>query len=426
MNISSSGINISTIPTQVKKSVETIRERTKNWFSSEIISVKNTPISLNEKFKIGKDSPIEFALPQKIKEFFHPKDKNTLNKTLITVKNITDTNNTCKKNISEEVASKMTTAFMRKHIANQSYDYNYRVTSADLLSGGVSISANNRLTVSEGKRELTSPDANTLSSIQSAVSHSTEGAQVAVGNRTYSVVELNNHFHVSQESGDNCLMNFLYRPGWPKGEVTRKIELVMNTPRHEINPVKNKTILDKTPIQDEMPPIPQVDYNATLHKGEIVGKGGDAIVYADKDDETKVLKMFTIPQLHEEVVHEVECFNTYYGKGSAEIIYNNNDISGIKMTRIQGEPVIYAENLPPHAEQAIYDMFDRLERNNILFVDTTETNVLYDRDTNRFNPIDISSYNLKHTDSKDRQDSIIESYICGKSYLINTVLNKIE
>ncbi|ECC1668059.1 hypothetical protein FNN95_05205 [Salmonella enterica subsp. salamae] len=231
---------------------------------------------------------------------------------------------------------------MRKHIAHQSYDYNYSVTGADLLPGGVSISANNRPTVSEGKRDLTSPHAN------------------------------------------------------------------------------------KTNSHDEMPPIPPVDYNATLHKGEIVGKGGNAIVYADKDDDTKVLKMFTIPQLHEEVEHEVECFNTYYGKGSADIIYNNNDISGIKMTRIQGEAVIYAKNLPPHAEQAIYDMFDRLERNNILFVDTTETNVLYDRDTNRFNPIDISSYNLKHTDSKDRQDSIIKSYIGGKNHLINIILNKIE
>lgn len=276
------------------------------------------------------------------------------------------------------------------------------------------------------RRDLTSPDANTLSSIRSAVSNSTEGAQVAVGNRIYRVVELNNHFHVSRESSDNCLMNFLYRLGWPKGEVTRKIELIMNAPRLEIPPVKNKTILDKTNSHDEMPPIPPVDYNATLHKGEIVGKGGNAIVYADKDDDTKVLKMFTIPQLHEEVEHEVECFNTYYGKGSAEIIYNNNDISGIKMTRIQGEPVIYAKNLPPHAEQAIYDMFDRLERNNILFVDTTETNVLYDRDTNRFNPIDISSYNQKHTDSKDRQDSIIKSYIGGKNHLINIILNKIE
>ncbi|ECG8609781.1 hypothetical protein FNH48_20370 [Salmonella enterica subsp. salamae] len=73
---------------------------------------------------------------------------------MVTIKNITDTNNTCKKNISEEDASKITTAFMRKHIANQSYNYNYRVTGADLLPGGVSISANNRPTVSEGKIAL--------------------------------------------------------------------------------------------------------------------------------------------------------------------------------------------------------------------------------------------------------------------------------
>ncbi|ECE0473762.1 E3 ubiquitin--protein ligase, partial [Salmonella enterica subsp. enterica] len=157
MNISSSRINFSTIPTQVKNLVKTIRERTKNWFSSEITSVKNTHISLNEKLKIGRTSPIEIALPHKIKEFFQPKDKSTLDKTLVTVKNITDTNNTCKKNISEENTSKITTAFMRKHIANQSYDYNYRVTDAGLLPGGVSVSANNSPTVSEARTPPVSP-----------------------------------------------------------------------------------------------------------------------------------------------------------------------------------------------------------------------------------------------------------------------------
>ncbi|EAO2632229.1 E3 ubiquitin--protein ligase, partial [Salmonella enterica] len=108
MKISSGTINFSTIPNQVKKLITSIREHTKNGLASKITSVKNTHTSLNEKFKTGKDSPIEFTLPQKIKGFFQPKDKNTLNKTLITVKNIKDTNNTGKKNISEEDASKMT------------------------------------------------------------------------------------------------------------------------------------------------------------------------------------------------------------------------------------------------------------------------------------------------------------------------------
>lgn len=276
------------------------------------------------------------------------------------------------------------------------------------------------------RRDLASPDTHTISTIRNAVSNSPEGVKVVVGNRTYRVVELNNQVHVSRESVDNYLMSFLYRLGWPKGEITRKIELIMNAPQPESHVVKNKNIVDKTIVYDEAPPLPQVDYNITLHKGEIIGEGGNAIVYADNDDATKVLKIFTIPQSYEEVAHEVECFNIFYGKGSAEIIYNDNDISGIRMTRIQGESVLYAENLPPHAEPAIYEMFDRLERYGILFSDTTETNVLYNRDTNIFNPIDISSYNLKHTDSKDRHDRIMESYHGGKIYLINTVLNKID
>lgn len=157
MKISSGTINFSTIPNQVKKLITSIREHTKNGLASKITSVKNTHTSLNEKFKTGKDSPIEFTLPQKIKDFFQRKDKNTLNKTLITVKNIKDTNNTGRKNISEEDASKMTAAFMRKHIANQSRDYNYRVTGAAPLPGGVSVSANNRPTVSEGRTPPVSP-----------------------------------------------------------------------------------------------------------------------------------------------------------------------------------------------------------------------------------------------------------------------------
>lgn len=157
MKISSGAINFSTIPNQVKKLITSIREHTKNGFASKITSVKNTHASLNEKLKTGKSSSIEFALPQKIKDFFQPKDKNTLNKTLITVKNIKDTNNAGKKNISAEDVSKMNAAFMRKHIANQTCDYNYRVTGAAPLPGGVSVSANNRPTVSEGRTPPVSP-----------------------------------------------------------------------------------------------------------------------------------------------------------------------------------------------------------------------------------------------------------------------------
>ncbi|ELB6412795.1 E3 ubiquitin--protein ligase, partial [Salmonella enterica] len=169
MKISSGTINFSTIPNQVKKLITSIREHTKNGLASKITSVKNTHASLNEKLKTGKSSSIEFALPQKIKDFFQPKDKNTLNKTLITVKNIKDTNNAGKKNISVEDVSKMNAAFMRKHIANQTCDYNYRVTGAAPLPSGVSVSANNRPTVSEGR---TTPPVSPSLSLQATSSPS--------------------------------------------------------------------------------------------------------------------------------------------------------------------------------------------------------------------------------------------------------------
>ncbi|EMC2010137.1 type III secretion system effector kinase NleH1-2, partial [Escherichia coli] len=80
-------------------------------------------------------------------------------------------------------------------------------------------------------------------------------------------------------------------------------------------------------------------------------------------------------------------------------------------------------SLPAQAEQAIYDMFDRLEKKGILFVDTTETNVLYDRMRNEFNPIDISSYNVSDISWSEHQ--VMQSYHGGKLDLISVVLSRI-
>ncbi len=51
MKISSGAINFSTIPNQVKKLINTIREHTKNGLASKITSVKNTHASLNKNLK---------------------------------------------------------------------------------------------------------------------------------------------------------------------------------------------------------------------------------------------------------------------------------------------------------------------------------------------------------------------------------------
>ncbi|EYZ18045.1 non-LEE-encoded effector NleH [Escherichia coli O145:NM str. 2010C-4557C2] len=121
------------------------------------------------------------------------------------------------------------------------------------------------------------------------------------------------------------------------------------------------------------PELPPADYtqsallrlsnNKSPVLGNVIGKGGNAVVYEDMENTTKVLKMFTISQSHEEVTNEVRCFNQYYGAGSAEKIYGDNgDIIGIRMDKINGESLLNISSLPAQAEHAIYDMFERLEK----------------------------------------------------------------
>ncbi|AUS65941.1 type III effector [Escherichia albertii] len=181
---------------------------------------------------------------------------------------------------------------------------------------------------------------------------------------------------------------------------------------------------DLPPVDYAPPELPSVDYNRLSVPGNVIGKGGNAVVYEDAEDATKVLKMFTTSQSNEEVTSEVRCFNQYYGAGSAEKIYGNNgDVIGIRMDKINGESLLNISSLPAQAEHAIYDMFDRLEQKGILFIDTTETNVLYDRTRNEFNPIDISSYNV--SDISWSRHEIMQSYHGGKQDLISVVLSKV-
>ena len=62
-------------------------------------------------------------------------------------------------------------------------------------------------------------------------------------------------------------------------------------------------------------------------------------------------------------------------------------------------------------------------KKGILFVDTTETNVLYDRVRNEYNPIDISSYNV--SDISWSRHEIMQSYHGGTQDLISVVLSKV-
>lgn len=277
-------------------------------------------------------------------------------------------------------------------------------------------------------RNLTTPDHSVLSSVRDAAARSDNGAQVKVGNRTYRVVVTDNKYSVSRESNSGCFTNMLHRLGWPKGEISRKIEVMLNaSPVNrgaERSSVHSK-MPDLPPVDYMQPELPPVDYNNPPAPGSVIGKGGNAVVYEDLADKTKVLKMFTTPQEPEEITLEIACFNKYYGAGSAEKICDDNgDTIGIRMKKIDGQSLLDIKLLPAQAEQAIYDMFDRLEQKGILFVDTTETNVLYDHVKNEFNPIDISSFNISGSQSP-REMRDLQAYYGGRQDLINEVLNRI-
>lgn len=221
-------------------------------------------------------------------------------------------------------------------------------------------------------RNLTTPDNSVLSSVRDAAARSDNGAQVKVGNRTYRVVVTDNKYSVSRESNSGCFTNMLHRLGWPKGEISRKIEVMLNaSPVNrgaERSSVHSK-MPDLPPVDYMQPELPPVDYNNPPAPGSVIGKGGNAVVYEDLADKTKVLKMFTTPQGPEEVTLEIACFNKYYGAGSAEKICDDNgDTIGIRMKKIDGQSLLDIKLLPAQAEQAIYDMFDRLEQKGILLL----------------------------------------------------------
>ncbi|EPW6177371.1 hypothetical protein ACWNGX_004668 [Escherichia coli] len=63
---------------------------------------------------------------------------------------------------------------------------------------------------------------------------------------------------------------------------------------------------------------------------------------------------------------KADCFNKYYGRGSASKIYNSKgEISGIRMDGIQGKSLVDISLLPSNAEHAIYEMFGMLEQKGI-------------------------------------------------------------
>ncbi len=114
-------------------------------------------------------------------------------------------------------------------------------------------------------------------SVRDAAAHSDNGTQVKVGNRTYRVVVTDNKFCVTRESHSGCFTNLLHRLGWPKGEISRKIELMLNS--SPVNMAMERGSIhsnrpDLPPVDYALPELPGVDYNRLPVLGNVIGKGG--------------------------------------------------------------------------------------------------------------------------------------------------------
>ncbi|EDP8647562.1 DUF4116 domain-containing protein [Salmonella bongori] len=80
-----------------------------------------------ESYKLSNSLSVELSLSKKIKGLFHIKNKGDFNKSIAVVKNTTDESNTLTKNFQvnhvEDAASRVITAFMRKNISDNAYNY---------------------------------------------------------------------------------------------------------------------------------------------------------------------------------------------------------------------------------------------------------------------------------------------------------------
>lgn len=147
--------------------------------------------------------------------------------------------------------------------------------------------------------------------------------------------------------------------------------------------------------------------NKDIQLGKLIGEGRGAKVYLDANNENFVLKeIYT--EYKDPLLREVDALNKYYGEGSAALL-KSGSFFYIRMLKVPGDQLGSIEDkiFPPSAQEHFQHMICDLGDKGIIHSDLHLGNILYDRETNTFYPIDLSDEYERYHDEDDKHKKLL-------------------
>lgn len=150
--------------------------------------------------------------------------------------------------------------------------------------------------------------------------------------------------------------------------------------------------------------------NKNMKLGKLIASGTEGKVYQDANNKHFYIKKPYINDsyIESKMREQVNCFNKYYGEGSAAFI-ENEGIFYIRMYKVPGIPISNIDDkiFPASAQERFQHMICDLGDRGIMHVDLNFKNILYDKKTNTFYPIDFSNgHETYHSGSKNIKNLI--------------------
>ncbi|CCP03582.1 hypothetical protein BN439_2532 [Erwinia amylovora Ea644] len=188
---------------------------------------------------------------------------------------------------------------------------------------------------------------------------------------------------------------------------------------HWAEKFKKRARLDMTPPDDstlvKLHKPGEPDKEKHFYLGEELGEGKFATVYADATNKYFVVKRYDAQEIKNMpaiVNSEVENFTRYYGKDTAKIFIDSEGIYHVRMYRVSGETLdsLPPNSLPENAVEKYVDMLEELNAHGIFHDDLHTDNLIWDKNTERFYPIDIKNNKEVFFNSSPKDKDILNSH----------------